>query len=151
MKQEEKEDGGRQGFADLSCSYRPDAVHHTLSSPEVRQVHPITPVVVLMARSRPAVAVERSTAHPDRVLSRQPELARHAERRRVLGVNDRDDSHDAEALARVAEHRAGRFARVALAPDRGIERVAELVLDGDASAGRRGTRPGVDARLWQLV
>src|SRR5262245_25111090 len=52
-------------------------------------------------------------------------------------MNDRDRVREPENVARVVANATRRFGRETLAPDGGVERVAELTLQGQLDVGRR--------------
>ena len=88
-------------------------------------------------RERPHVAIPRETDHVHLAGSSRARPFGDAPRAGVLRKNGRDRVRQPQNLARVVANATRRFGRDTLAPDGGVERVAELALECQRDASRR--------------
>src|SRR3989441_5376331 len=106
--------------------------------------HPVDPELELSrdaCRERPHVAIPR---HTERFHLSGDSGARpfsDAPRAGVLRMNGRDRVRQPQNVARVVANALRCFGRETLAPDGGVERVAELTLEGQLDVGGRPCEP----------
>src|SRR6185312_12279057 len=88
-------------------------------------------------RERPDVAIPRETDDFHLTGGSPASPLGDAPRAGVLGQNGRDRVRQPENVARVVANATRRLGRETLAPDGGVERVAELTLECQSDAGGR--------------
>ena len=88
-------------------------------------------------RERPHVAIPRETDHFHLAVGSRARPFGDAPRAGVLRKNGRDRVRQPQNVARVVANATRRFGRETLAPDGGVERVAELTLEGQGGASGR--------------
>src|SRR3989475_13335699 len=88
-------------------------------------------------RERPHVAIPRETDHVHLTGGSRARPFGHAPRAGVLRKNGRDRVRQPQNVARVVTDATRRFGRETLAPDGGVERVAELTLECQRDASGR--------------
>src|SRR5476651_2218585 len=92
-------------------------------------------------RERPYEAIERAAGHIHLVGGVPAQPFGDPPRADVLRKDGRNRVRQPQNVAGVVANAAGRFGGETLAPGRGIERVPELILEGQPHPGRRGVPP----------